>query len=920
MMLSQLVLPLLLLIQLSDGNIINEKVQYEQSLNRLKRGDPRYKHFPPNRIPTTVPTTTTATIVTTTAPNYFTPTATVPTSTTPNTNVCGSESRQGDVTTIDHPGTGGDYGNNQNCTWTVCTNTPGVNVTITRIYIEDDPLCILTIQRNRYCGALRRNGEVATIQGCVRVSFTSDGSVTGSGFRIEIRPLQNFIATATTSRPPRTTTSRPPRTNVCGSESRQGDVTTIDHPGTGSDYGNNQNCTWTVCTNTPGVRVDITRIDIEGLLSSCVYDALTIQSRRYCGGVVRRNVEVATIQGCVRVSFTSDGSVTGSGFRIEIRPLQNFTATSTTSRPPSTNVCGLERRQGNVTTIDHPGTGGDYGNNQNCTWTVCTNTPGVRVDITRIDIESSSSCAYDVLTIQSRRYCGGFVIRNVEVATIQGCVRVSFTSDGSFTGSGFRIEIRPLQNFIATTTRPTSTTSRPRSTNVCALESRQGYITTIDHPGTGGNYGNNQNCTWTVCTNTPGVLVNITRIDIERTSSCAFDVLTIQRNKYCGFTEWNFEVTTYTGCVQISFSSDGSLTGTGFSLTITPKQYQDGDTIINPDGKVLIYNNGTWGVICPDQWGDYEVQVACREAGYLYGVALTLPRPVVNTPIEYTVECTGEERNIRSCDVQYTDECSTTDRSGAFCGSNPLRLIGTNSNNGRVQILYNNTWAYLCIPNDIYGDAVNAICQQFGYKAGDLEILPRTSSLRDEFWANVFRCLTYGRPLNQCRSEGWSFQRDCQFGHQTVYCYGSVRLDTGYRNSTGAVLVYDNREYKTICRDGFDQNAVNVVCSELGFPSGGRLLPGQYSIVNRTMINKIYTCAGNETSLADCRTFYPRRVCSSVAAVSCVVDDQNSDPGCNVSMIEADLGNIKQEAIATVNEATDVVARLMALLSKIRRN
>ena len=40
-------------------------------------------------------------------------------------------------------------------------------------------------------------------------------------------------------------------------------------------------------------------------------------------------------------------------------------------------------------------------------------------------------------------------------------------------------------------------------------------------------------------------------------------------------------------------------------------------------GHLEICHNGTWGVICGDNWGETEAQVACRQLGFSSGRALT---------------------------------------------------------------------------------------------------------------------------------------------------------------------------------------------------------------------------------------------------------------------------------------------------------
>ncbi|KAK6195538.1 hypothetical protein SNE40_000947 [Patella caerulea] len=342
-------------------------------------------------------------------------------------------------------------------------------------------------------------------------------------------------------------------------------------------------------------------------------------------------------------------------------------------------------------------------------------------------------------------------------------------------------------------------------------------------------------------------------------------------------------------------------------------QEQDGDTMMNSDGQVLVYYNGIWGTICSDSWGEEESQVACREAGYQHGYPYEYYAERSKPMWLYAMECNGTETSLKSChatELNGDKYCGSSHLgASAYCYNdddlNEYRLVGGDkSNNGRVQIKYNNTWNYLCDNNGVYGSKINLLCKQLGYKQGETFRNPRFANITGGYWRNSFSCYNNQPLLDLCEHRNWTYEANsCSFTFG-IYCYGSVRLSSKYSNSSGALLVNEGKEYKTVCADHFDQNAVNVVCRELGFPSGGRILPGNNFNVHRSSMNKRYRCTGYEASLMECSTEDSSITCNNhVTTLSCSNGGHSTTQvqGGNRSMIENELIGIRIEAVETVD-------------------
>ncbi|ESO85668.1 hypothetical protein LOTGIDRAFT_155161 [Lottia gigantea] len=215
-----------------------------------------------------------------------------------------------------------------------------------------------------------------------------------------------------------------------------------------------------------------------------------------------------------------------------------------------------------------------------------------------------------------------------------------------------------------------------------------------------------------------------------------------------------------------------------------------------------------------------------------------------------------------------------------------LRLNGGESPNvGYVEVFQNGEWGALC-DSGISPDSSSTVCQHLGYKDG-------------EIWTKGFgpyegtyvhktddTCLTTESNLNNCgsvefRREIYNGKYTClPFQPQVVYCYDTgVRLHRPYNSTIGNVLVYVDGQHRTICSEGFDIDSANVVCRELGFYLGGKVLPsttyktdddldhGQYS----------YYCQGTESSLTECERVPQYCAKDDIAVVYCNQGDEEAD-------------------------------------------
>ena len=221
---------------------------------------------------------------------------------------------------------------------------------------------------------------------------------------------------------------------------------------------------------------------------------------------------------------------------------------------------------------DSGGAGGNYTDGQNFTYTICPSTPGqsVQVSFTSFNTESGwdylyiydgNSTAFPLIGT----YSGGTSPGTVVSSNANGCLTFRFTSDGSVNYAGW------TANISCVPPPPPSITMTNGTTSTCAA--------TFLDPGGSGNYGNSLNSTYTICPSTPGAKIQalFTSFQTEGT----WDNLSIYDGNstgaaligtYNGTTSPGTVIASAsntTGCLTFRFTTDGSVTYSGWAATIS---------------------------------------------------------------------------------------------------------------------------------------------------------------------------------------------------------------------------------------------------------------------------------------------------------------------------------------------------------------
>ncbi|KAM4570543.1 scavenger receptor cysteine-rich domain-containing protein DMBT1-like [Fundulus diaphanus] len=300
-----------------------------------------------------------------------------------------------------------------------------------------------------------------------------------------------------------------------------------------------------------------------------------------------------------------------------------------------------------------------------------------------------------------------------------------------------------------------------------------------------------------------------------------------------------------------------------FSLVLTSSSFAVGQLrLTGPgstqcSGRVEVHHNNTWGTVCDDSWGKDDAEVVCRELGC--GTALSAPSSAhfgqgYGTIWLDDVNCLGNESSLTSCQHPGygINNCGHGEDAGVVCSASVIRLSGSTSCSGRVEI-YNGTWGTVC---DDGWDLIDAhvACRQLSCGTA----LKVTSSAvfgegTGQIWLDDVNCLGNENSLTSCQHPGYGIHNCGHSEDAGVVCSASVIRLSGSTPCSGRVEIYNNT-WGTVCDDGWDLTDAQVICRQL---SCGTALAATSSAVFGEGTGEIWlddvNCLGNENSLTSCQ-------------------------------------------------------------------
>ncbi|XP_071886491.1 scavenger receptor cysteine-rich type 1 protein M130-like [Anas platyrhynchos] len=280
------------------------------------------------------------------------------------------------------------------------------------------------------------------------------------------------------------------------------------------------------------------------------------------------------------------------------------------------------------------------------------------------------------------------------------------------------------------------------------------------------------------------------------------------------------------------------------------------------DGRVEVFQHGTWGRVLDEQWDMQEASVVCQQLQC--GEAEAAYTPVRaergQGPVGLRgVRCAGHEADLSLCNTSLPQSMPTEgimEDVGVVCqGSRWVRLVdGAGRCAGRVEIYYQGRWGTVCDDAWDLADAA-VVCRQLGC-GGVLEAAgsARFGEGSGQIWLDGVNCSGTEAALWDCPAEAWG-QHDC--GHKEdagVVCseFTALRLENS-DGCSGRLQVFYNGTWGSVCSNSMTTETVSLVCKELGCGNEGELeIHSNYAKLSGTAWLDHVECGKSNSSFWQC--------------------------------------------------------------------
>ncbi|XP_038061748.1 uncharacterized protein LOC119732362 [Patiria miniata] len=280
------------------------------------------------------------------------------------------------------------------------------------------------------------------------------------------------------------------------------------------------------------------------------------------------------------------------------------------------------------------------------------------------------------------------------------------------------------------------------------------------------------------------------------------------------------------------------------------------------EGRVEMFVEGSWVTFCGYTFNWNAANVVCRQLGYQNVISVSdygaYGQGVGNN---VNVNCHGLESSILDCRFDPVYNCRHILDAGVNCsGPDTIRLVnGGSSNEGRVEVLYQDEWGTVCDDGWDLNDA-NVVCRMlYGYpSASNAWSSAHFGQGSGRIMLDDVNCQGNESSLAECQHRGW-LSHDCGHGEDAgVTCERGIRLVNGNTIYEGRVEVIVDGVWGTVCDVDWNWDDADVACRQLGygpvwdFPSDSRYGQG----VGPIHFSRV-DCVGWESSIFKCPTSDP---------------------------------------------------------------